>query len=123
MVPPHRHQVKPFFKGFATLNLSPCYTRPNRGVNDFSRSLYFTLKLQSISETYDTTTRPIVIRKVSLTDPSSMQVAHGFKRLHTSFCVGPVSIVAQLGTWMNDFSTDKRPTILASWAYLFRHYC
>ena len=48
MVPPHGHQVKPFSKGFATLNLPPCYTRPNRGVNDFSRSLYFTLKLQSI---------------------------------------------------------------------------
>jgi hypothetical protein len=27
MVPPHGHQVKPFFKGFASLNLPPRYTR------------------------------------------------------------------------------------------------
>ena len=27
MVPPHGHQVKPFFKGFASLNLPPRFTR------------------------------------------------------------------------------------------------
>jgi len=26
-VPPHGLEVKPFFKGFASLNLFPCYTR------------------------------------------------------------------------------------------------
>jgi len=39
VVPPHGHQVKPFFKGFASLNLPPCYTRLNRGPTDVSQLL------------------------------------------------------------------------------------
>ena len=48
-MPPHGHQVKPFFKGFASLNLPPCYTRSNRGPTDVLQLLGQSTKANPLS--------------------------------------------------------------------------